>query len=73
MKPLFWVGVVLVVLGILSLVIPIPQSDHTGIKMGGASVNIETHHNEKVAPAISAVLIVGGVIALALGARGGRI
>ena len=60
MRGLFWVGVVLVVLGIASLVVPIPQTEHSGVKVGGSSIGIETRHDEKVSPIISAVLIAAG-------------
>ena len=61
MKALFPLGLVLIVLGVLSLFIAIPQTEHHGVKIGDASVGVETHHNEKVAPIVSAVLILGGV------------
>ena len=57
---MFWVGVIFVVLGIVSLVVPIPHTEHNGVKVGGASIGIETRHDEKVSPIISAVLIAAG-------------
>jgi hypothetical protein len=60
MRFLFWVGVVFVVLGIISLVVPIPHTEHSGVKVGGASIGIETRHDEKVSPIVSAVLIAAG-------------
>lgn len=60
MKPTFWVGLVVLVLGLASLLVPVPTSEHKGIKLGDASVGIETTHSEKVSPIISAVLILGG-------------
>jgi hypothetical protein len=59
-KGLFWLGVIFVVLGIASLVVPIPHSEREGVKVGGASIGIETRHEEKVPPIISAVLIAAG-------------
>ena len=61
MKILFWIGIVVLVLGGLSLVIPIPRSEHAGIQAGGIHMGVETHYDEKVAPIVSAVLILGGV------------
>ncbi len=55
MRGLFWIGVVFVVLGIASLVVPIPHNERSGVKVGGASIGIETRHDEKVSPIISAV------------------
>jgi len=57
---LFWVGVIFVVLGIASLVVPIPHTERSGVKVGGSSIGIETTHDEKVSPIISAVLIAAG-------------
>lgn len=60
MKQLFWIGIVLVVLGLASLVVPIPHSEREGISAGGMSVGIQTRHSETVSPIVSAVLILGG-------------
>ena len=60
MKGLFWLGLVLLILGIVSLVVPIPHKEREGVKVGGASVGIETKHDEKVSPIISAVLLAAG-------------
>ena len=72
MKVLFWLGVVLLVLGIASLVVPIPHREREGVKVGGASIGIETKHDEKVSPIISAVLIAAGAGMTIAGARGSR-
>ena len=55
MRLLFWVGVIFVVLGIASLVVPIPHTERSGVKVGGSSIGIETTHDEKVSPIISAL------------------
>lgn len=60
MKSLFWFGLVVLILGIASLVVPIPHTEHEGIKAGGISLGVETRHDEKVSPVISAVMILGG-------------
>jgi hypothetical protein len=57
---LFWVGVIFVVLGIASLFVPLPHTERSGVKVGGSSIGIETTHDEKVSPIISAVLIAAG-------------
>ena len=69
MKPLMIVGIVLVVLGILSLVVPIPQTHSEGVKIGSANLGVQTTHSEKVAPIISVVLIAGGIALSIAGAR----
>ncbi len=60
MKALMLVGVVLVVLGVLSFFVPVPHSEHHGVDLGDAHVGITTHEDEKVAPAVSIVLVVVG-------------
>jgi hypothetical protein len=60
MKALLLVGVLLMVLGILSFFVPVPRSEHHGVNLGDAHVGITTEHDEKVAPAVSIVLIVVG-------------
>ena len=71
MKILLVAGLLVVVLGIASLVVPIPHSETQGIKIGDASIGVRTSHSERVSPIISAVLIVGG-LALTFAGTGGR-
>jgi hypothetical protein len=59
MKALFWIGMVVLILGIVSLVVPIPRNERDGFKAGGMSFNVETRHEEKVSPWVSAVMILG--------------
>jgi len=61
MKILFWIGLVLLVMGVVSLFVPIPRSERDGVNIGGVSIGIETKHDEKVSPIVSAVMILGGV------------
>jgi hypothetical protein len=42
------------------MVVPLPHKEREGVKVGGASIGIETKHDEKVSPIISAVLIAAG-------------
>jgi hypothetical protein len=60
MKPIFWIGLVVLVLGLASLVVPFPHSEREGFKAGGVSIGVETHHEEKLSPIVSAVMILGG-------------
>ena len=69
MKVLFVLGVILLLLGIVSLFVAIPVKEKHGIKAGGLSVGIETVERQKVHPAVSAVLIGGGVVLLLVGKR----
>jgi len=67
MKPLSWVGIILIVLGLLSFVVPLPHSEHEGFSAGGMSVGVDTHHSETVSPIISAAMILAGAGILIVG------
>ena len=60
MKPLFWIGLVLLILGVVSLLVPIPRNERDGVNIVGVSIGVETRHDEKVPPIVSAVMILGG-------------
>jgi len=66
-KVLFSIGLVLVLLGLISLVVPIPHNERQGVSAGGLSVDIQTRHSEKVSPIISAVMILGGAGMMVVG------
>jgi hypothetical protein len=59
-KQLFWIGLVVIVLGLISLVLPIPHSEREGFSAGGMSMEIHNQNSETVSPIISAVMILGG-------------
>ncbi len=69
MRPLAWIGIVVLVLGILSFVVPIPTSHSHDVKIGDASVGITTRHDEKLSPLVGCVLCAAGVVLLIAGSR----
>ena len=69
MKVLFWIGLVVLVLGIVSLFVPIPHNQRRGIKAGDMSVGVEIQSKEKVSPILSAVLILSGAGLMIAGKR----
>ena len=69
MKALFFIGLAVLILGIVSLVIPIPHNERSGISVGGVSLGVETRHEEKVHPALSGLMILGGLGVMAAGKR----
>jgi len=71
MKPLFLIGLVVLVLGALSFFVPIPHTENHGIKVGDASVGVQTHDSEHIAPAISGVLVAAGAVLMIAGGRKG--
>jgi hypothetical protein len=69
MRPLALIGLVVLVLGILAFVVPVPRSDTHEAKIGDASVGITTHHKEKLSPAVGGVLCAAGAVLLIAGSR----
>ncbi|MGA2744985.1 MAG: hypothetical protein ABSE44_09870 [Candidatus Sulfotelmatobacter sp.] len=69
MKALPLAGVLLLILGLLSFVVPVPHSESHGVKIGDAKIGVETQSSEKLPPAVGIVLLAGGVLALVLGMR----
>jgi len=69
MKNLALVGVLLLGLGLLSFLVPIPHRENHGVKIGDAKIGIQTEHSEKLPPALGIVLLAGGVLTLVLGSR----
>ena len=69
MKNLFWIGLVVLVLGVASLVVPIPRTENEGIKAGGISLEVQTKHSETVSPIVSAVMILAGAGMMIAGKR----
>ncbi|SPE21720.1 exported hypothetical protein [Candidatus Sulfotelmatobacter sp. SbA7] len=71
MKMLLFAGLLLLVLGIASLVVPLPRNENEGIKIGDTHIGVQTSHSERVSPIVSVVLIAGGVALAMAGARTG--
>jgi hypothetical protein len=69
MRALFVGGLVVLVLGIVSLFATFPQRERHDVNAGGVSLGVETKHNEKLPPMISAILILGGA-GMMIGSRG---
>jgi uncharacterized membrane protein len=63
------IGIVLLVLGLLAFVVPMPHHEDHSVSIGGAKLGVETEHTEKLPPAVGGILLVGGVLALVVGSR----
>ena len=61
MKNLLAIGLIVVLLGILALIVPIPRTENHDLRAGGFSMGIQTHHDEKLPPYVGAVMIVAGM------------
>ena len=64
MKALFWIGLIIAILGVASLFIPIPQRNTEGFRVGDVSLGIEVRREEKISPVLTAVMIVSGIGAM---------
>ena len=62
-------GAILLLVGLLSLFVPIPHREHHGITAGPVSLGIDTTERERVHPAISGVLIAGGIALIIVGTK----
>jgi len=63
------IGVLLLVLGLLSFVVPVPHSEYHSVKIGDTKLGVQTQSSEKLPPAVGIALLAGGVVALVLGVR----
>lgn len=69
MKPVSWIGLVLLILGILAFIVPVPQRETHGFKMGDASVGITTQRSQKLPPVVGGILCAVGAIVLVTASR----
>lgn len=69
MRALTLIGVLLLILGIASFFVNVPQKERQGVKIGGASVGVETTSSRHLPTWASAALLVGGILVIALGSR----
>ncbi len=69
MKALFWLGLLVLVLGIASLFVPIPRNETEGLRAGGFQIGVQVRHNKRVSLIVSAVLILGGAGMMIAGGR----
>ena len=69
MRNLTYVGVLLLVLGVLAFVVPIPHREDHGVKIGDTKIGIQTESSEKLPSPVDVVLLAGGVLALVVGLR----
>ena len=60
MRALFWIGLTVLVLGLVSLVVPIPRTERDSVQAAGISFGVETRRQEKLSPVVSAIMILGG-------------
>jgi len=71
MKGLSMLGAVLLVLGLLAFVVPVPHSENHGVKIGDAKIGVQTEHSERLPPLVAGGLVAAGIVVLVLGLKQG--
>jgi hypothetical protein len=69
MRGLSILGAVLLVLGLLAFVVPVPHKEDHGVKIGDAKIGVQTEHSDRLPPLVAGVLVLAGVVSLAAGTR----
>jgi hypothetical protein len=70
MKPMFWIGLLLIILGIAAFVVPVPRNETHGIRVGDASVGVQTRSSERLPVWVGGLLVaLGGVMMIAGGRK----
>ena len=69
MKALFWIGLVVLIVGVASVVVPIPHNDRSAVGIGGVSLIVGTRTEETIPPALSGLLVLSGIGAMIAGNR----
>ena len=67
MKLLFVVGLVVLILAVLSFFVRVPHAEHHGVSAGDVQLGITTHHEDRVPPALSIILVVVGAAMMIAG------
>jgi hypothetical protein len=70
-KALLVIGLLVLVLGVLSFVVPVPHSEHHGVSAGDVHLGVTTEHSDRVPPVVSVVLVLAGAWMMIAG-RGKR-
>jgi hypothetical protein len=63
-KALFFIGLVVLCLGLLSFVVPIPHMNREGLTVGGVSPGVDANGQEKVSTTVTMAMILGGLGAM---------
>ncbi len=69
MRALLIVGVILIILGIVSLFVGLPHQHSSGIQVGDAKIGVQTQTSERIPLPASIAIIAGGVVLAVVGGR----
>jgi len=71
MKAVRFVGILLLLLGVLSFVVPVPRREDHSVKIGDTRFGVQTETSEKLPPAVGIVLVAAGVVVVVAGSPKG--
>ena len=71
MKAVWFVGILLLALGVMSFIVPIPHREDRSVKIGDTKFALQTESSEKLPPYVGVVLVAAGVVVLVAGSRKG--
>jgi len=60
MKALLAIGLIVLIVGVISFIVPFPHATHHELGAGDVHVGVTTRHDEKVPPVVSVLLVVVG-------------
>jgi len=64
MRAVFWIGTVVLILGIASVIVPIPRNERHSVDAAGVSAGIEIRRDSRLSPYASAAMILAGAGAM---------
>lgn len=67
MRALFFVGLLVLIVGIASFFVAVPQQHEEGVKIGGASIGVKATTHDKLPPWVSGLLVGGGIVMMIAG------
>ena len=62
-------GGLLLVLGLLAFLVPVPQREDHGIKIGDTKIGVQTESSHRLPPVVGGLLLAGGVVLVAVGSK----
>ena len=69
MRPLFIVGLLLLIIGVASFFVAIPTRERHGVEVGGADVGITTTESRRTSPVIGGLLCAVGAVMMIASSR----
>ena len=60
MRVLLAIGLVVLIIGIVSFIVPFPHATHHELRAGDAHIGVTARHDEKIPPAVSVLLVIVG-------------